>query len=114
MNLRSSLRVNRQGLFVHNMTTCLPILPQKQEYGQEMLKCLVFSLSICYNMGATHLNILAMLGAFYIGKNATSYFRTYMASEKMCRSIRGHAFFGAWLRLRTFLLPKKCVNHQSI
>ena len=58
-------------------------------------------------MGATHLNISAMLGAFYIGKNATSYFRTYMASEKMCRSIRGHAFFGAWLRLRTFLLPAK-------
>ena len=58
-------------------------------------------------MGATHLNISAMLGAFYIGKNATSYFRTYMASEKMCRSIRGYAFFGAWLRLRTFLLPTK-------
>ena len=58
-------------------------------------------------MGATHLNISAMLGAFYIGKNATSYFRTYMASEKMCRSIRGHAFFGAWLRAaHFFILPK--------
>lgn len=64
-------------------------------------------------MGATHLNISAMLGAFYIGKNATSYFRTYMASEKMCRSIRGHAFFGAWLWLRTFLLSKNIHSFEE-
>lgn len=38
------------------------------------------------------MNILAIIGAFYFGKNVTSIFRTYMAIEKMCRSIRGLHF----------------------
>ena len=63
---------------------------------------------MCYTKVATHLNILAIIGAFYFGKNASSIFAPVW--RERCVAAFEAMHFSCVALLRTFLI--KGVNNR--
>ena len=64
---------------------------------------------LCYNESATQLNTQFGNGVhFYYGKNVCSVFvYRFGLCENNCVAAMSHAFFGAWLRPRTFCFVRR-------